>query len=217
MELTRPKAILFDWDNTLVDTWPIIHAALHNTFVQMGKEPWTLDMVKQRVSRSMRDSFPEIFGENWQTAGDIYQNHFRTHHLTQLTALEGSASILSELAKHPVYLAVVSNKRGDNLRLEVEHIGWKPYFSKIIGASDMARDKPFPEPVHAALEGSNISAGKDVWFIGDSAVDMECAHATGCIPIWYGEEPATALAHPFKVRVANHHEFKSLIQKQFAA
>jgi phosphoglycolate phosphatase len=211
MELTRPKAILFDWDNTLVNTWPVIHAALHKTFVEMGREPWPIEVVKQRVARSMRDSFPTIFGNDWQKAGEIYQEHFRSTHLQNLEALPGASDMLAWLSKQPVYVAVVSNKKGVNLRAEAEHIGWSPYFRKVVGASDTANDKPSADPVLAALKDSGIAAGRDVWFIGDSAIDMECAHATGCVPVWYGELPFEPLKYPFSKSVANHAELKELL------
>lgn len=215
MELKKPKAILFDWDNTLVNTWPIIHAALHATFTQMGKEPWTIEVVKQRVSRSMRDSFPLIFGDDWQRAGDIYQQHFRAIHLERLEALPGAEDTLKLLKTMPVYVAVVSNKKGPNLRKESDHIGWNHYFSKLIGADDTSRDKPFPDPVIAAMEGSGQKPGADVWFIGDSEVDMEVAHVTGCVPVWYGELPEKA-SHPFVKRFATHKELQQGLRAVFS-
>ncbi|MEI7668953.1 MAG: HAD family hydrolase [Pseudomonadota bacterium] len=215
VKLSAPKAILFDWDNTLVDTWPIIHESLAKTFTQMGLEVWTMEMVKQRVARSMRDSFPIIFGDKWQEAAEIYQSTFRSIHLQRLTALANAEEMLKFIASNPVYLAVVSNKKGVNLRLEVEHIGWNKYFSKVIGADDTARDKPFPEPVHAALEGSGIALNSDVWFIGDSEVDMECAYATGCTPIFYGELPKSKLSHDFHKRVESHNELIKLYEEVF--
>jgi len=57
-----PKAVIFDWDNTLVDSWGTIQAALNMTFDDFGLETWTLEQTKQRVARSMRDSFPILFG-----------------------------------------------------------------------------------------------------------------------------------------------------------
>ena len=39
----RPAAIVFDWDNTLVDTWPVIHESLMVTLSAMGHEPWTFE------------------------------------------------------------------------------------------------------------------------------------------------------------------------------
>jgi len=211
MELKAPKAIIFDWDNTLVDTWPTIHEALNTTFSRMGTDLWTIDTVKKRVSRSMRDSFPDIFGQNWEEAGQIYQSSFRAIHLERLSALPEARTLLEWLSNKPVYLAIASNKRGDNLRKEVTHIGWDKYFGKVIGADDTPADKPAPQPVYAALEGSGISAGNEVWFIGDSEVDMACAHASGCTPIFYGELPQDPLKHPFVKQVASHTELIKLL------
>jgi phosphoglycolate phosphatase len=214
MELKKPKAILFDWDNTLVNTWPVIHEALNKTFTELGHEPWPMDKVKERVARSMRDSFPTIFGENWQGAGESYQRNFRAIHLERLQALEGAEATLQFLRKQPLYIAIVSNKKGINLRKEVLHIGWGKYFDKVIGADDTPRDKPAPDPVIEALKGSGIEAGPDVWFVGDSPVDMECAHATGCIPIWYGQLPAQ-LEHAFHKQYSTHTELTDMLRELF--
>jgi len=214
MELKKPKAVLFDWDNTLVNTWPVIREALNKTFTELGHAPWSMEQVQQRVARSMRDSFPAIFGDSWQTAGELYQQNFRAIHLERLQALEGAETTLAFLRRHPVYLAVVSNKKGVNLRKEVAHIGWEKYFDKVVGADDTPRDKPAPDMVIAALSGSGIAPGPDVWLVGDSAIDMECAHASGCIPIWYGELPEK-LEHAFHQRFGTHGEFAQALKKIF--
>ncbi|MEI6986480.1 MAG: hypothetical protein WCK65_10140 [Rhodospirillaceae bacterium] len=38
---TLPLAIIFDWDNTLVDSWECLHASINVTLVAMGQRPWT--------------------------------------------------------------------------------------------------------------------------------------------------------------------------------
>jgi phosphoglycolate phosphatase len=212
MKLPPPKAIIFDWDNTLVNTWPVIHEALNKTFVQMGRAPWSMEMVQRRVARSMRDSFPAVFGDSWQAAAEIYQQSFRAIHLERLEALPGAASTLAYLQGKPVYVAIASNKKGVNLRKETAHIGWERYFSKVIGADDTPRDKPAPEPVYAALEGSGITADRSVWFVGDSEIDMECAYATGCTAILYGELPQEPLQYPHAAQVRDHSELMTLFE-----
>lgn len=209
--LPRPRAILFDWDNTLVDTWPVIHEALHKTFVEAGHEPWTLEMVKQKVARSMRDYFPELFGSKWQEVGQRYRDHYGAIRLERLKEREGAALMLAALKTKPLYLAVVSNKEGKNLRIESTHLGWDKYFGKLIGATDTPRDKPAADPIYAALAGSKIEPGPDVWFIGDSDIDMECALATGCTAVFYGELPEKPLKYPFAAHVKNHSELLELL------
>lgn len=182
----KPRAVLFDWDNTLVDTWPVIHAALHHTFTEMGQEPWTLETVQKRVSKSMRDSFPEIFGEGWERAGSLYQGHYRENHLATLAFLPEAEATREALALRNIPLGIVSNKRGPVLRLEVEHLGWKPHAKSVVGADDAARDKPHADPLLMALAQMEIEPGEDVWFVGDSEVDLACAEAAGCTPVLYG-------------------------------
>ncbi len=189
MSLPKPKAVIFDWDNTLVNTWPIIHAALNATMKAMDKPLWSFDMTKQRVRKSMRDSFPEIFGEHWERAGEIYQHHYRINHLLKLEPLAGAESLLAAVKQSGVYNVVVSNKKGPNLRQEVTHLGWDHYFYKVVGADDAVRDKPFPEPVELAFAGSEHTPGGHVWFIGDSDIDLECARNTGCTAVLYGPTP----------------------------
>jgi phosphoglycolate phosphatase len=54
----------------------------------IGLPLWTIEQTKDRVRKSMRDSFPEIFGaELGEAAGAAYQAHYRASHLGKLEAL----------------------------------------------------------------------------------------------------------------------------------
>jgi len=174
---------LFDWDNTLVDNWPSINAALNAALVAFGQAPWTLDETKARVRRSMRETFPEMFGERWKDARGIFYRTFGERHLDQLSPLPGSGAMLESLAATGVYLGVVSNKSGPYLRKEAEFLGWTGYFGRLVGAGDAARDKPAPDPVALALETSGVAPGPAVVFVGDTGVDIACARNAGCIPV----------------------------------
>ena len=182
----KPEAIIFDWDNTLVNTWPVIHYALVETFKRMGAEPWSLEETKLKVGKSLRDHFPSLFGDRWEEAGKIYTESYRSNNLGTLEGLPEALAMLDALGKTNLYRAIISNKQGPVLRQEAAHMGWDKYFHKIVGAHDAKRDKPYPDPVILALEGSNIEPSEKVWFVGDTITDVECALATGCTPIFYG-------------------------------
>ncbi|HEX7969614.1 MAG TPA: HAD family hydrolase [Stellaceae bacterium] len=184
----RPRAVLFDWDNTLVDTWDTIHRALAVTFTAMGHEPWTMAETKLRVARSLRDSFPVIFGERWEEARKLYLDTFTSIHLDDLRATEGAAELLADLGAAGFYLGVVSNKTGRVLRREAEHLGWTPHFKRLVGAGDAVLDKPQAAPIRLALDGSGIGFG-ETWYVGDTALDMECAKNAGCVGVLLGARP----------------------------
>ncbi len=183
-ELPAPRAILFDWDNTLVDNWLAIHDALNATLTAMGHVNWTVEETRSRLRKSLRDSFPEMFGARWEEARDIFYARFEELHIARLRPLDGAAEALQVLAASGrFYLGVVSNKTGPYLRAEAAALGWDRHFSRLVGATDAAADKPAPDPVHMALAGSGIEAGQDVWFVGDGAIDVQCALAAGLVPV----------------------------------
>src|SRR3989338_1651364 len=154
----KPKAIIFDWDNTLVDTWPLIHAAINATMIAMKKEEWSLKKVQDNIHKAMRDSFPEIFGDNWQEAGEIYVNTYRSINLDRLK------------------------------------------FFPLIGSHDANADKPNKAPVELALLGSNLDPKKDeIWFVGYTIADVNCAYNTHCQPIIYGHQDGISKTIPQEI------------------
>lgn len=183
----RPRAVLFDWDNTLVDSWATIHDALNFLMRALGRPEWSLADTKEKVRLSLREAFPLHFGERWEEARDIYLERFRAIHLERLTPLPGREAMLRGLVEQGIYLGIVSNKTGDVLRREVAQLGWSRFFGSIVGAGDAPVDKPACEPVHLALAPSGIAAGDEVWFVGDTGIDMECAHNAGCIAVLLGD------------------------------
>ncbi len=185
-----PKGVLFDWDNTLVDTWPVIHDAMNATLSAMGHPLWTVEETRQRVRRALREAFPDMFGDRWEEARDIFYARFREIHLERLEVCEGAEPLLKLLQEKRIYLGVVSNKSGDHLRREAEHLGWSGYFSRLVGAMDAPKDKPALDPVLMALDPGGLKPGPDIWFVGDTRIDMECAHAAGCLPVLVAGAPA---------------------------
>jgi phosphoglycolate phosphatase len=188
--IRHPRAILFDWDNTLVDSWATIHEALNFLMRAMDKPEWSLVETRGRVRLSLREAFPPIFGERWEEAREIYLGRFREIHLERLTPLPGRETMLRALAEREVFLGLVSNKTGELLRREVAQLGWSGFFGSIVGAGDAPADKPAREPVHLALSPSGVPPGEEVWFVGDTAVDMECAQNSGCVAVLLGDAAA---------------------------
>ncbi|MGF1640313.1 MAG: HAD family hydrolase [Rhodospirillales bacterium] len=197
--LARPQAVIFDWDNTLIDSWLAIHDAQNHTLTAFGLAPWTLDETRQRVRGSMRDSYPALFGDRWQEAGEVFYARFAARHLETLTPLPGAGAMLAELHAAGFYLAVVSNKKGSYLRAEAARLGWDRWFGRVVGAFDAARDKPAVDPVALALDGSGAVPGDAVWFVGDADIDLECATNAGCVPVLARDQPPAPgefAAHP---------------------
>ncbi len=87
-----PRAILFDWDNTLVDGWAAIEAGLNAAFREFGLPLWDRTQVLANVRRALRESFPELFGADWERARDIFYAEVRACHLQVLQPMPGAAA-----------------------------------------------------------------------------------------------------------------------------
>lgn len=186
--MNRPDCILWDWDNTLVDGWAAIQHGLNVTFRAFDMPEWDRETVLARVRGSMRDTFPGMFGGEWEKARDIFTDAVRECHLGVLSPMPGAAAAIAAAATLGPQ-AVISNKQGPLLRAEAAHLGWQAHFTATLGAGDAAADKPDPAPFRLALEACGVRADARVWYVGDTALDMRAARAAGCVAVLVGGAP----------------------------
>lgn len=182
----RPVAVLFDWDNTLIDGWAAITAGLDAAFDAFGLPRWTEQEAKSRVRLSLRDSFPGLFGAEWRRAEVIFYEAVSARHLDVLRPMPGAREALAAAAACGP-LAVVSNKQGPLLRREAAKLGWQQHFQALVGAGDAVADKPDPAPFRLALAACGTPASQAVWYVGDTAIDMAGARAAGLLGVLVGD------------------------------
>lgn len=183
--MKAPICVLWDWDNTLVDGWAAIEHGLNVTFREFAMPEWDRATVLARVRGSLRDTFPGMFGAEWERARDVFYAAVRSCHLEVLNPMPGAAAAIAAAgALGPQ--GVISNKQGPLLRAEAAHLGWSGQFATLIGAGDAAADKPDPAPFALALGGLGINPSAAVWYVGDTALDMEAARRAGCTAVLVG-------------------------------
>ncbi len=212
--MNRPAAILWDWDNTLVDGWAAIEAGLNAAFRAFGLPEWDRAQVLGNVRKSLRDSFPPLFGAAWETARDIFYAEVRARHLEVVAPMPGAAAAILA-AGRVAPQGVVSNKQGPLLRAEAAHLGWAGHFGALVGAGDAARDKPDAAPLLMALAALGVPASSAVWYVGDTVLDMQAARAAGCRAVLLGDaahDGGVAAARPDAV-FADGHALQAHLQR----
>jgi phosphoglycolate phosphatase len=180
-----PTVLLYDWDNTLVDAWTGVTAALNVTFTAFGMPHWTDEDTRQRVRVSLATGFQAMFGAEWRRARDLFQGAMQVGHLKHLQPMPGAAAALAAGQGWPQ--GVVSNKDGPFLRAEVAHLGWDGHFGAVVGAGDAAADKPDAAPILLALARLGAPASQAVWYMGDNGLDMQTARAAGVTAVLVGD------------------------------
>lgn len=186
--MSSPTAVVFDWDSTLADNWGSFTLAMNKTYAAFGMPTRTEADYRAVAARSAREVFPEIFGDQAAHAHEIFYREFTALHLSKLRPMQGAESLLAHLQKANILLSVVSNKSGELLRREVEHLVWTDKFHRVVGANDAASDKPSAAPMTLALEGGGVPVNKQVWYVGDTALDMQFAHNASCCAVLVNAE-----------------------------
>ena len=187
MQISLPRAVIFDWDNTLVDSWEAIGEAINYVRARYGQPTWTLPEIIRTCTRSARESFPDWFGDKWEAAFKDYYAYFdQVRARVGIHPTKGAPDLLTWLHQNNIPAMVVSNKSGDYLRQESAILGWNKYFLSIVGAHDASRDKPAREHADHALQLAGVKGGADVWFVGDSEADIACARNANLTPVLIG-------------------------------
>ncbi len=177
-----PKIILFDWDNTIVQSAKALKDAME-TVLDMGFPLPDTDVREQYFGTSFRSGFPHLFGTKWLEAKEIYHQKFqscRDAYPNQLFPYVADAEQILHHCKEQNYqMAVVSNRLHEDLVYEVHKTGLQDLFFCICGSGPSEADKPDTSHARYALQMGgyekmldDASMRQNIVMIGDSKVDM---------------------------------------------
>ena len=183
------KAILFDWDDTLAHTRPAVVDAMEYVLSKYGKESWDITKTKYRdTQKSLKENFPNFFGTQANEAYQDYLAYYTNNGYSKVVACEGASVFLQWCNKKKIDVFIISNKEKSLLLKEVAFCFPDISFSKILGNGDAPQNKPAPAPVFVALKDVEFPIDKNnVWLIGDTKQDTECAYNAGIQPVLLGK------------------------------
>ena len=181
---SSPKAILFDWDNTLVNNWDPIFIAYKKTLKSLGLKNKSKSETLKNAKYSLRETFPRVFKDDWKKAKKIFYAVFKKIHLKKIKPVSRAEKILKIIKKKRIICGVISNKDGNFLRKEINKLGWKKYFKVLVGANEAKKDKPSKYPLMLALNKFSLKPNKNIWYVGDNEIDVEFAKKNNCSSIF---------------------------------
>lgn len=176
------RAVLFDWDGTLVDTGEILLACWHSmTEEVLGyRFPTTEEEQRWALSRRAAESFPQLASDPAVVArmhvaftgayGAIAAEHVRAH--------PGAEALLRGLVARGVRTGVVTSKTTDRVTIDAELTGLMSLVDVIITGDDVEQGKPDPQGIRMALANLGVDAEAAI-YVGDGTVDIRAGKAAG--------------------------------------
>lgn len=175
-----PKAVFFDWDGTLADSYKCIEGAHDYALSQLGLKSRGSGWFGHFFGKPREYIYDTIYGDQRAEAQEVFEQYLQAHHTDLIVPIEGAVEMLDWLRDRGIMLGIVTNKRKDFVAAEIAAFGWADYFVTVVGAGEAPEDKPSPQPLHLALERAGYDGAiSDVWFVGDTQADLDCAQRAG--------------------------------------
>lgn len=175
MGTKRIRAVLFDWDGTLLDSYAADEKAYLRMFREMEIE-WDLGELRRNYSPNWHHVYraARIPRSRWEEADRAWRNAYQDEIPKLIPCVR---KVLRIVARH-CRVAIVSSGSGWRVRGQILTHGLAGEFATCVCAEDAPRRKPDPAPLQTALRRLRLSAESCV-YVGDAPEDMDMAHRAG--------------------------------------
>jgi phosphoglycolate phosphatase len=177
--LPKFRAVLFDLDGTLADSYAAITASVNHVLQHHGRPTLTEEQVRSLVGHGLEHLMAQILpGIDPKAAAVLYREHHPTVLETHTQLLPGVEEGLRALRETGIKLGVCSNKPSYFTRalLKIFHIDH--LFDVVLGPDDAGAAKPDPAMIHQALQRLGVSP-LEALYVGDMEVDIETGRRAG--------------------------------------
>lgn len=173
------RTVVFDFEGTLVDfQWQLdaAEAELRRAYAQAGYA------VQGNYARMWNQAAQAAQARNdldalRRTIYPVY-DRWDADALTRWSPRAGAAALLQRLVERGVGAALVSNCGRAAIDAALARFALRERLQPVISRDEVARFKPDPEGVCAALAALRVPAGAAL-FVGDSLADVHAARAAG--------------------------------------
>ena len=174
------RAVLFDWDGTLVDSAERTFRCYSQVFAVYG-------------IRFDREAFERTYSPDWyrtyegvglprEAWAEADARWVACYETETSRLVDGARDGLERLARAGRVLGVVSSGDASRVRTEMAALGVASLFATAVCGGETARRKPHPEPLLTALGKLAVSPAECA-YVGDSPEDVAMARAAGAMAV----------------------------------
>ncbi len=170
------KLIIFDFDGTLGDTRGNIVMTMQMTIAELGLAGRTDDECASKIGLPLDGCFealyPDESKDTFQLCADTYRRIFQENLLLMKPQVFPRVKETLTALKDLGYTLTIASSRRHKSLLELTHdLGIAEHISYLVGADDVDKAKPNPEPVLKTLSTTGFDASQTL-VVGDMNVDI---------------------------------------------
>ena len=191
------RAIIFDWDGTLLDSTHHIVGALRGACGDLGLRVPSREEAGWVIGLSLQAALYRLAPDLDAGRMDEFIDRYRTHFMAlqhEMHLFEGQAQLLRDLSTAGAILGVATGKSRRGLDESIRRLDLHGLFGATRTADD-ARGKPDPDMLLQLLDVLSLTPDT-VLMVGDTTHDVLMAQAAGVdsLAVSYGAHAAHLLA-----------------------
>lgn len=180
MAALRYRAVLFDLDGTLVDSYNALAEAVNHARRTHGLDDLPPAEIRALVGYGLEKLLQRAFEREDvpPSVREAFESRYDEICCDESRILEGVEATIIELSKLGVPMAVCTNKPTGFSRKILDFLGLAAHFRAIVGPDLAGARKPNAQHVLRTLEEAHCEAGGAL-LVGDMPIDVEAARNSG--------------------------------------
>ena len=174
------KAILFDFDGTLLNTNELILQSFYHVFEERNPGKYQKEDFLKYNGPSLYQSFNELTPGEEEEMIRRYRIFNDANHDRLVTHYDGVKEMIEQLHQKGIRMAIVSSKIHKNILRGLRVLNIEHLMECIVGADDVEHVKPHPEPIEKALQQLGIEKHEAI-MVGDNSHDIEGGKNAGVL------------------------------------
>jgi len=174
--------VSFDFDYTLADSSEGTVVCANYALDALGMDRRRSADIKKTIGLSLERTFTALTGKDDAETAAAFKRYFLAHAeqvmLDHIRFYDHTKPALQALKRQRHYISIVSTKLRERIEEALDRDDYVELIDAVVGGGCVARNKPDPEGLLRAIQGSGLPVTQTV-YVGDSVSDDECASRAG--------------------------------------
>ena len=172
------RAVLFDLDGTLLDTFDFIYGAFEHALAKHG----VVTFDREKIASYMGGPLEQVYAEMAPGCDAILLSEahrtFQSENIRLVSLFPQTIEVLGELKRRNLKIAAITTRSLRTSIKSLEATSILHYFDLVLSAEDVTKHKPDPEPILKALEFLKVKPEEAI-MVGDTKADIMAGKNAG--------------------------------------